>query len=223
MAKENPDEPASGDLLEEVLTRFPADFLRLGVPEQARRLDLNALELAPAEELDRLKEGVEGSRALRPTLVAEAPDWDSGLPVTFHVQLEARYLKSRAPLLLATNRLLALRLGRPVDTIAVYVRGGPAGPRRRVFRERSLGRTTTSFHYDSFGLSQAMAEDYLAQPVPLGWALAAWMHPGGLMRRPLLRLACIRRIREALTLSETSRRNLADCLLAGVEAAVNRS
>jgi hypothetical protein len=91
------------------------------------------------------------------------------------------------------NRQLHLRYGLPVHTFVLYLRGGPAGVKTEVHREVSLGREVSRFEYTSFGLSGASAEDYLARPEPLAWALAALMRWPGHDRYEQRR-ACLERI-----------------------------
>lgn len=66
----------------------------------------------------------------------------------------------------------------------------------------------TAFRYVAFGLSGCRAEDWLARPEPLAWALAALMSRGTWSRAEL-RMTCLQRIGEA-TLSEERRGLLAN-------------
>jgi hypothetical protein len=56
-----------------------------------------------------------------------------------------------------------------------------------------LGSDFPELRYISFGLAGCRAEEYLARPEPLAWALAALMDPGSWSRAEL-KIACLRRI-----------------------------
>src|SRR5262249_30497481 len=75
---------------------------------------------------------------------------------------------------------------------------------------RVLDEARWSFAYIAFGLSGCRAEDFLARPEPLAWALAALMRPEQLSR-PQLKLACLRRI-VAAELDEIKRFLLVHCV-----------
>ncbi len=106
--------------------------------------------------------------------------------------------------LLAYNRLLALRFGLPVQTIALYLHGGPPGAQVVEHLEESLGFEGTRFRYRSLGLSRARAEDFLARPEPLAWVCAALARPPGRDRRALRR-KCLSKIAAAQGLDDASR------------------
>jgi len=188
-------------LFREIIPAFPADFARLVIPRVARQLDLTALDFRREEYFT---PSPRSGRPRRPDLAAKVPTLD-GSDVLLHVEIESRFRTARLPRLCEYNQLLTLYWKCPVHTQVVYCRGGPPGVRRNVYRVRSLGRTLSTFHYDSLGLSGASAEEYLARPERLAWAFAALMRPGALGSRADLRLACLRRIVGARELRENQR------------------
>src|SRR5262249_9883711 len=101
-------------------------------------------------------------------------------------------------------RPLHLRHDLPVHTFVLSLKGGPAGVRDLEYREGSLDRELALFRYTAFGLSGAPAEEYLARPEPLAWALAALMRPGSHTRLEQ-RLACLQRVATARSITEAER------------------
>ena len=75
---------------------------------------------------------------------------------------------------------------------------------------RELGEVCR-FRFRSFGLSRLPAEDYLARPEPLAWALASLMRPQSGDRRALRR-ACLARIAGEPGLSDSLRFRLFECV-----------
>jgi Domain of unknown function (DUF4351) len=112
-----------------------------------------------------------------------------------------------------------LRHGLPVHTIVVYLRGGPPGVTRSVYRETSLGREVASFRYVSLGLSRASAEDLLDRPEPLAWAFAALTRSRSHQRQTRLRIACLRRIAAAADVDEGRRFSLFNCVATYIDLA----
>jgi predicted transposase YdaD len=191
-------------LFKDLIRAFPADLLRLILPEAVRRLRLETLEFQPTEEFLDLPQG----RERRLDLMARVSTWE-GEPVLLHVEVETRFRAGMAERLWSYNRLVRLRRGQPVWTVVLYRRGGPPGLRAEVHRERWLRREICRFCYTSFGLSGASAESFLRRRNPLAWGFAAQMRwrTGSLAER---RLACLRRIARARGLSEVQRFLLAN-------------
>jgi hypothetical protein len=177
-------------LFKDLIRSFPADFLNLAAPEVLPKLEPRDLDFQPAEVFIDLPRGAQ--RHL--DLVARVRTRD-GKPaaVLLNVEIELRFRSAVPARLWSCNRQLHLRYGLPVHTFVLYLHGGSAGVKADVHREVSLGWKVCSFHYRSFGLSGAPAEDYLARPEPLAWALAALMRwPGN--DRYAQRRACLERI-----------------------------
>lgn len=186
-------------LWKDLIQTFPADFVRLAGPDLAVRIKLDAIELRPAET----PSDAPRSRERRLDLIGRAESTE-GEQALLHVEIELQFRTVMAERLLAYNRLLALRFGLPVQTIALYLRGGPPGAQVVEHLEESLGFEGTRFRYRSLGLSRARAEDFLARPEPLAWVCAALARPPGRDRRALRR-NCLSKIAAAQGLDDASR------------------
>jgi hypothetical protein len=192
----------------ELIRELPFELVRLVEADLAGRLDEDGIEFLPTEVFA----GGPRGRALRVDLAAVARGWKaSGEPVLLHVEIELRYRSCQAARFFLYNRLLAQREGLPVWTFVLYLRGGPAGLCHEDYVERGLGVDICRFSYRSFGLSRLPAEDYLARPEPLAWALAALMRPRSGDRKALRR-ACLARIAAAPGLSDARRFRLFECV-----------
>ncbi len=204
------------ELMKELLTRFPDQFLRLSAPRLAECVDLAALELAPEEHYPGSPTGRERRADLvgRETALPSPGDDRHGEieEVMLHGEIEIQYRARTAPRLLGYHRGLSLKYALVVHTIVLYLRGGPPGPQPAVYEERSLGETVVAFRYHSLGLSRAPAAEYLARPEPLAWALAALMRPARGQSRPQLGLACVRRIVASPGLSRRDQALLLECV-----------
>ncbi len=198
-------------LMKELITAFPAQFLELAAPDLAQRLALESLEFEPREHYP----GGPSQRERRTDLVALFATGDSKAVV--NVEIELRYLAIVAPKLLHYHRGLSLRYELPVHTIVMYIRGGPPGHTRNIYTESSLGRKLVDFHYDSLGLSQTPASEYLARSEPLAWALAALMKPARGLSKARLGLSCLRRITSAPCLEEKQRSQLCNVVTSYIE------
>jgi len=199
----------------ELIQAFPADFVALTLPEVAERIDLEQLDFKPEEHFLDTPRG----RHLHPDLVAQVRSRATPHErAVLHAEVELRF-RSRLPSRwLQYHRALCLRYGAPVHTVATYLRGGPPGLARRVHHESSLGCHVTTFHFTSFGLSRASADDYLARPEPLAWAMAALMRPRRSPRqRAELRTMCLRRIAVEPDLSDEQRFRLFNCVRTYIE------
>jgi len=194
----------------ELIRDHLTELLAIVDPELAGRLDAapEALEIRPTEVFA----GGPRGRALRVDLAAAARGRGApGEAVLLHVEVELRYRSRQAARFFLYNRLLAQRDGLPVVTLVLYLRGGPAGLRPEAHAEIVLGREICRFGYWSFGLSRLPAEDYLARPEPLAWALAALMRPRSGDCKALRR-ACLARIAGAPGLSDERRFRLFECV-----------
>jgi len=186
-------------LWKDLIQTFPADFVRLAGPDLAPRLRLDEIEFRPAEA----PSDAPRSKERRLDLIAWVQSQE-GEKALLHVEIELKFRTAMAKRLLAYNRLLALRFGLPVQTIALYLRGGPPGGQVVEHLEESLGFEGTRFRYRSLGLSQARAEDFLARPEPLAWVCAALARAPG-RNRQVLRRKCLSKIAAAKGLDEMSR------------------
>ncbi|HEX4497137.1 MAG TPA: DUF4351 domain-containing protein [Thermoanaerobaculia bacterium] len=92
----------------------------------------------------------------------------------------------------------------------VYLKGGQAGVCEQVLDGNLAAPGLMSFRYLSFGLSRCSAAEYLNNPEPLGWALAALMNRRA-WRKAELKTRCLARIAEA-SLSDAERIELVNCV-----------
>jgi flagellar biosynthesis/type III secretory pathway protein FliH len=76
--------------------------------------------------------------------------------------------------------------------------------------DAELGRETARFYYHALSLEKSRAEDFLAKPQPLAWALAALMR-AETMSRAEHKLACLQRI-ATTPLDELHRFLLVNCV-----------
>jgi len=192
----------------ELIHELAFDLVKVVEAELAARLDEASLEARPTEVFA----GGPRGRALRVDLAVSGRGREEK-PETLllHVEIELRYRSDQQSRFFLYNRLLAQRDDLPVLTIVLYLRGGPPGLRRAAYVERALGEEVCLFQYRSFGLSRLPAEDYLARPEPLAWALAALMRPRS-GDRNALRRACLARIAAAPGLSDKRRFRLFECV-----------
>ena len=186
-------------LWKDLIQTFPGDFVRLAGPDLAARLDLGAIQFRPVEA----PSGALRGRERRLDLTAEVEDRD-GERALLHVEIELRFRTATAARLLAYNRLLALHFALPVQTIVLYLQGGPKGAQVVEHTEKALGFTAHRFHYRSLGLSRSRAEDLLSRTEPLAWVCAALARPPG-GDRQALRRRCLSRIAAARNLDDSSR------------------
>jgi hypothetical protein len=196
-------------LWRELIQQAPEELLTLVAPDLAARIDASQISLQAEKHYLDSPEG----RPRRLDLVSRVRERGSPTDdAVLHIEVQLKFRARQPPRWWRYNRVLFLRHGLPVHTIVVYLRGGPPGVERSVYRETSLGREVASFHYISLGLSRASAEELLARPEPLAWAFAALTRSGSHQRRTRLRLACLRRIAGASDLDEQRRFQLFNCV-----------
>ncbi len=215
-------------LINGLIQAFPADFLTLVAPEIAVRVDLGAVVFRREEYFT---DSPKGGRPRRPDLIAQVPTrrdatrWaatgvEEPEEVMIHVEVEYEYRTTSPPRLYEYEKMLSLRHGLLVETIVVYLHGGPRGVKPQVYKETWLGREKASFHYESLGLSGASAAEFLARPEPLAWALAALTSPRSVGSLAELRVACLRRIVGAEDLDENQRFLLFNFVASYIESEV---
>jgi Domain of unknown function (DUF4351) len=203
-------------LMKELIASFPDQFVRLAAPRLAERMDLEAVAFEPEEHYP----GSPTGRERRPDLVSRAHSLpgrrsaENGKTeeAVLHLEIERQYRTATVSRLFDYNRGLGLKYALAVHTLVLYLRGGPKGPQQEVYEERSMGETVMVFHFHSFGLSRAIAAEYLARAEPLAWALAALMRPARGQSRPQLGLGCVRRIAAARGLSRREQDLLSQCV-----------
>jgi hypothetical protein len=202
--------PRHASIFKRLLRSFFADLLNLTVPEVAARLEVSHPVLLDKEfftpggrrrELDLLVEVA--------FLAAPEP------PLLIHVEVAARARLDMGRRLWRYRKQIQAVHDSHVLSIVVYLQRGKAGVQVQALDEHLLGRDLAPFHYISFGLAGCDANEYLGRPEPLAWGLAALMRKG-VLSRPALKLACMRRI-AAARMEETRRMLLVDCVEAYLE------
>jgi hypothetical protein len=200
-------------LFKDLIRSFPADFLNLTAPEILSQIQSQDLELQPAELFIDLPRGAQRHLDLVARVRTRTGD---PVAILINVEIELRFRSAVPGRLWSYNRQLHLRYDLAVHTFVVYLHGGPAGVNTKVHREMSLGREVCRFEYTSFGLSGASAENYLARPEPLAWALAALMQwPGH--DRYAQRRACLERITRERNLDGARSFLLVNCVATYLE------
>ncbi len=193
-------------LFKSLLRSFFAGFLRLVAPDLAARLDLSAVAFLDKEFVATAPPRTHGIA----DLLARAALTGTGRFLLIHVEIESRSRRGMGTRLRDYHRAIQARHEDPVLSIVVYLKGGPAGIREQELDGDLKAPGLTSFRYLSFGLSRCSAEEYLAKPEPLAWALAALMSRGGLSKAEL-KMRCFARLAEA-PLKDGERRELANCI-----------
>jgi hypothetical protein len=88
---------------------------------------------------------------------------------------------------------IRLRHRMPVVPILVNLKGGRPGVHWEHLKEGFEELETSTFRFRTFSLSGCRAEEYLASPEPIAWALAASMRRGKWSRAEH-KIECLRRI-----------------------------
>jgi putative YhgA-like transposase len=174
-------------IFKQLLRAFLEDFLRLVAPKALERMDLSSPELLDKELF---AGGPQGRRRELDLLVRVRTV--NGRPLLIHVEIEARASPGMEERLWRYHNQIQARYDTPVLTIVIYLKRGRPGVCLESWQS-DLGPDFPELRYISFGLAGCRAEEYMARPEPLAWALAALMDPGPLSRAEL-KIACLRRI-----------------------------
>jgi hypothetical protein len=173
-------------------TFFPG-FLRLAAPEAAARLHLDEAVFLDKQAFTDWPQG--DRREL--DLLAEVPAQDNpGSRVLIHIEIEAQARADMAARFWRYHMQVQLRHRLPVVPILVNLKGGRPGVHFEILAEGFEEPETTRFRFRVFSLSGCRAEEYLASPEPIAWALAALMRRGKWSRAEH-KMECLRRIAEA--------------------------
>jgi predicted transposase YdaD len=194
-------------VFKDLIGRFLPDFLTLVAPEPAGRLDLSRWTFLDKETFTDWPKG----KRRELDLLAEVAFADgSGRTALVHVEIEARSRREIGVRLAGYYMQIRLRHGRPIVSLLLSLRGGRPAVQIEVVVDAELGRETARFYYHSLSLKKSRAEDFLAKPQPLAWALAALMRAETLSRAEH-KLACLQRI-AAAPLDELHRFLLVNCV-----------
>jgi hypothetical protein len=194
-------------LFKSLLRTFFASFLRLVVPETAKRLDLPAAVFLDKE----LTAFDPPARSRLVDLLARVPLKEAtGRTLLIHTEVENRATRGIGERIRSYQRWIQTHHDGQILSIALFLHGGRGGICEETIDGELAGPGLPTFRYLSFGLSRCRAAEYLEKPEPLAWALAALMD-----RRPWsraeLKMRCLARIADA-TLGETERRELVNCV-----------
>lgn len=193
-------------LFKELIGSFLPDFLSLTAPEAAARLDLSHWKLLDKEAFTDWPRG----RRRELDLLAEITLREGGTALV-HVEVEVRARPEAGVRLASYYMQLKLRHGRPVLPVLLCLRRGRPGVTLEQVTDAVLGPEIGSFRYYAFCLAGCCAEDYLARPEPLAWALASLMRPERLSPAEH-KAGCLRRIFAAHDLDELRIYLLAHCV-----------
>lgn len=195
-------------LFKTLLRRFFGDFLRIVLPEMARRLRLDRVRFLESELFTDVPEGEQQ----RLDLVAQIEAVTGATEVLLvHVEVEARARGRRMDHRMWCYAMqLRLRHRKPVIPIVLYLRGGPSDVTERVVEERFADHPLASFRYFVFGLARSEAADYLERPETLAPALASLMEHEGRSAAEH-ELACLRPVARA-PLDDAARFLLVNCI-----------
>ena len=167
---------------------FP-DFLELVEPGLIERLELELATFPDPEDLTGWTEEELGDLGFLAEVMTRRGLWLT-LLVQVELGTEDRPLEER---LLGSYLRLSLDGRQPARMMVVRLRGGRPGVHLEWIVDEMEGEEPLRVPYLSFGLAECRAEDYLAKPQPLAWALATLMRPA---ERSLAehRDFCLRRI-----------------------------
>jgi hypothetical protein len=184
-------------LAKDLFRIFFADLLRLAAPEAAVRLRFDEVVFLDKQAFTDWPAGDRREMDLLAEVPISDPDIDENRErVLVHVEIEAEARSGMADRIWQYYMQLRLRHGLLVVPILVNLKGGRPGVHREVLDEGFEEPETARFRYRVLGLSGCRAEEYLALPEPLAWALAALMRPGR-WSRAQQKIECLRRIAAA--------------------------
>ncbi len=143
-------------------------------------------------------------------LLAELPGFAGRRKLLIHLEIEQKFSTKISRRIARYSHAIYLRHARPVVSMVVFLHGGTPGALWVDHFERARDLEIHRFRYLSFGLSRLPAEDLLARPEPLAWALAALARPGKLGRAKL-KLALLQKIATA-PVGEAERFLLTNCV-----------
>lgn len=177
----------------ELLEAFFGDLLSLMVPDLAAHLQAEGAEFIRDEFFADAPE----TKRRQVDLLAKVPtDRGEEELVLVHVEVEGQAGSGMGRRMWQYAMLIRSRHELPLIPLVVYLRGGKPGAHEEIHSEVVLGHEMVRFHYFSFGLSGSSAEEHLARPEPLAWALSSLMRDKELTKARH-RLEAMRRILRA--------------------------
>lgn len=182
--------PRKTQSFEDMLRACFPDFLELIEPGLVERLELELVTFPNPESLTGWTEEELGDLGFLAEVMTRRGLW---LTLVVQVELGTEDRKAVEERLLGSYLRLSLDGRQPARMLVVRLRGGKPGVHLEWIVDELGGEEPLRVPYLSFGLAECRAEDYLAKPQPLAWALATLMRPS---ERSLAehRDFCLRRI-----------------------------
>ena len=195
-------------LFKQLLKARLVDLVQMVAPGIAARLDFAHAELIDRELFSELVGGDRREVDLLARIPTRAGDGHECILV--HTEVEAGWRSGTAERI--WNYYLHIRVAYdlPVLPIVLYLSGGRAGVRVEEHHEKLWEFAVATFRYCALAVAGCRAEDYLARPEPLAWALTPLMRMQELRPAEHL-LACYRRI-AAAPIEHRQRRLLINCV-----------
>jgi hypothetical protein len=168
---------------------FP-DFLELIEPGLIERMELELVTFPHREDLTGWSEDELRDLGLLAEVMTRRGRW---FMLLIQVETGAEDRLAVEERLLGSYLRLSLEGRQPARMVVVQLRGGRPGVHLEWIVDEADGEEVLRVPYLAFGLAECRAEDYLAKPQPLAWALATLMRP---TERSLVehRDFCLRRI-----------------------------
>ncbi len=173
-----------------LLWEFPAEFLRLFFPDEARRLDVSTARAVDKEVFTDLPEGARRE----PDVLFEVDTRDGETEIVLvHVEVQSTRDVAVSHRMWEYYSLLRLRMQKPVFAVAFYLAPGVGGLTEDGYEEQVLGRRVLTFRYAVVGVADLLAADYEESDNLLAPALSALMRAPG-SDRVLRKLRALERL-----------------------------
>ena len=166
--------PHSTQSFEDMLRGCFPDFLDLIEPGLIERLELELVAFPRPEDLTGWPEEELCDLGLLAEVMTRRGRW---LTILVQVETETGDRQALEERLLGSYLRLSLEGRQPARMVVVHLQGGRPGIHLEWIVDEADGEELLRVPYLSFGLAECRAEDYLAKPQPLAWALAALMRP----------------------------------------------
>ena len=162
-------------LFKELLRNFFPDFLRLFLPEEAKRLDLRRLSFVDKEMFTDFPRG----KRREADLIARVRTRRGREQlVLVLVEIELRRRRDFAQRMFRYFAQLRLRYDGPILPIVLYLGKAPQGVGLESYEEVFLGNRLLDFRFHAVALGSLEADQYVEAASPLVAGLAPLMTPG---------------------------------------------
>ena len=181
-------------LLKTLLETFFWEFLEILDPRLAKKVEPASLEPLDREFFTDLPKG--RRRQLDLLMRARLRQGRHQLFLV-HVEIERNFRRRHAQRMVRYFFQLKGRYpDEPILPIVLYLKGGTEAHQVVEWSEDAAGFQTFHFRFHALALSHQLAEDHIARPTPLGWALAALMISKR-WDRVEHKIECLRRLADA--------------------------